>query len=50
LGQTDLSRVRVTGVRMAYEKYKNTSESKGVRAHFQLDENGLLLIDRVNII
>ena len=48
LGRTDLARVRVTGVRTAYEKYKNSSESKGVRAHFQLDENCLLAIDRVS--
>jgi len=50
LGQTDLSRVHVTGVREAYEKYKDIKESKGVKAHFQLDENGLLIIDRVRVI
>jgi hypothetical protein len=50
LGQTDLSRVRVTGVRTAYDKYQNISESKGVKAHFQLDENCLLVIDRVRFI
>ncbi len=50
MGKTELSRVRVNGVRMAYEKYKNISESKGVRAHFHLDESCLLVIDRVKII
>jgi hypothetical protein len=47
LGQTELSRVRVMGVRKAYDKHKDTSESKGVKAHFQLDENSLLVLDRV---
>ncbi len=49
LGQTDLARISVTGVRTAYEKHKDTSESKGVKAHFQLDDNCLLGLDRVNL-
>lgn len=47
LGKTDLARVDVTGVKTIYEKYKDSSEPKGVRAHFQLDESSLLVIDRV---
>ena len=47
LGQTDLFRVRVTGVRTAYDKHQQTSESKGVKAHFQLDDNCLMTLDRV---
>ena len=47
LGQTELSRVHVTGIRETYEKYRNISEPKGVRAHFQLDESSLLVLDRV---
>jgi len=35
------------GVRKAYDKHKDTSESKGVKAHFQLDESSLLVLDRV---
>jgi hypothetical protein len=50
LGQTDLVRVRVIGVRTAYDKYKDIIESKGVKAHFQLDENCLLVIDRVRVV
>jgi len=50
LGQTDLVRVRVTGVRTVYDKYKDIIESKGVKAHFQLDENCLLIIDRVRVV
>ena len=47
LGQTELSRVHVTGIRETYDKYRNMSEAKGVRAHFQLDESSLLILDRV---
>jgi hypothetical protein len=47
LGQTELSRIRVTGVRTAYDKHKDTHESKGVKAHFRLDESCLLGLDRV---
>ena len=48
LGQTDLARISVKGARTAYEKYKDTCESKGIKAHFQLDDNCLLVLDRVN--
>ncbi len=49
LGQTDLARISVTGARTAYEKHKDTSESKGIKAHFLLDDNCLLTLDRVKI-
>ena len=48
LGQTDLGRITVTGARAVYEKHKETCESKGIKAHFQLDDNCLLVLDRVN--
>ncbi|CAF3363071.1 unnamed protein product [Rotaria sp. Silwood1] len=48
LGQTDLSRIHITGVRTVYDKHKDTSESKGIKAHFQLDENCLLVLDRID--
>ncbi|CAF1101794.1 unnamed protein product [Adineta ricciae] len=47
LGQTELLHVSVTGARAAYEKHKDTAESKGIKAHFQLDENCLLSLDRI---
>ncbi len=50
LGQTDLARISVIGARTAYEKHKDTSESKGVKAHFQLDDNSLLVLDRVGFL
>ena len=37
------------GARIAYEKHKDTSESKGIKVHFQLDENSLLILDRVRL-
>ena len=49
LGRTELARISVTGARAAYDKHKDTSESKGVKAHFHLDENCLLNLDRVKL-
>lgn len=48
LGKTDLLRVSVSGARKAYEKHKDTSESKGVKAHFHVDDSSLLTLDRVS--
>ncbi|CAF3581434.1 unnamed protein product [Rotaria socialis] len=50
LGKTDLLRINVSGARKAYEKHQDTSESKGVKAHFQLDDNSLLVLDRVEFV
>lgn len=48
LGKTDLFRIHVKGVRTAYEKHKETCESKGVKAHFHLDESCFMTLDRVS--
>lgn len=48
LGTSDLARISVTGARAAYEKHKDTAESKGVKAHFHLDDSSLITLDRVN--
>lgn len=48
LGKTDLFRVIVENARDAYEKHQGTCESKGIKAHFQLDDNSLLVLDRVS--
>ncbi|CAF1019934.1 unnamed protein product [Adineta steineri] len=50
LGQTELLHVSVSGADKAYEKHKDTSESKGIKAHFQLDDNCLLTLDRVEFV
>ncbi|CAF4590024.1 unnamed protein product, partial [Rotaria socialis] len=50
LGQTDLSRIDVTGVRTAYDKYKDTMESKGIKAHFELDDSSLLVLTRIEFV
>jgi hypothetical protein len=47
LGEKDLFRIYVQDARVAYEKYHTTCESKGIKAHFQLDDNSLLVLDRV---
>lgn len=48
--QTNLARVYVDGVRTIYEKYNDSVESKGARAHFHLDESGILTVDRMEFI
>lgn len=50
LGKTDLFRVTVDDARHIYEKHQSTCESKGIKAHFQLDENSLLTLDRMEFL
>jgi len=50
LGETDLFRVAVEDARRVYEKHQSTCESKGIKAHFQLDENSLLVLDRMEFL
>merc|ERR1719319_467907 len=44
IGKTHLSHVQVEGVPVALEKHKDdvNTESKGIKAHFNLDDSGLL--------
>lgn len=41
IGSLNLSRVAVTGVKAALDKHKG-SESKGIKAHFTMDDSGIL--------
>ncbi|CAF0839119.1 unnamed protein product [Didymodactylos carnosus] len=50
LDHTDLYKVNVKGARHIYQKHKDTAESKGVKAHFRLDENCLIVLDRVEFV
>ncbi|CAF1108117.1 unnamed protein product, partial [Didymodactylos carnosus] len=50
LGRTNLCKVNVKGAHDAYQKHKDTAESKGVKAHFRLDENCLLVLDTVEFV
>ncbi|XP_029029495.1 hypoxia up-regulated protein 1 isoform X2 [Betta splendens] len=45
-GSTNLTTVKLTGVGSSFQKHGD-SESKGIKAHFNMDESGVLLLDRV---
>lgn len=46
-GNTTLQRVILTGIEDAYSKHGTDSESKGVKAHFRMDDGGVLYLDKV---
>ena len=47
-GKQNLSEVSLEGVKEKIEKHvDNFTESKGVKAHFRLDESGILNLDGV---
>ncbi|XP_013398865.1 hypoxia up-regulated protein 1 isoform X3 [Lingula anatina] len=43
----NLTKVTLKGVKAAHEKHSKDAESKGVKAHFRMDESGILTLDRV---
>lgn len=45
-GSQNLTTVKLKGVGESFRKYPN-HESKGIKAHFNLDESGVLSLDRV---
>lgn len=45
-GSLNLTTVKLTGVGDSFEKHAD-AESKGIKAHFNMDESGVLLLDRV---
>ncbi|XP_067935548.1 hypoxia up-regulated protein 1-like [Watersipora subatra] len=50
-GKESLSMVELEGVKEQLDKHvDNFTESKGVKAHFVMDESGLLLLDNVEIV
>ena len=48
LGSVNLTRVEVKGVAAALDKHTPKGESKGVKAFFRMDENGLLTLEKVS--
>ncbi|XP_048257945.1 hypoxia up-regulated protein 1-like isoform X2 [Haliotis rufescens] len=42
-----LSNVSLIGVEDAYKKHKEGAEGKGIKAHFRMDESGILHLDKV---
>lgn len=45
-GSLNLTTVRLTGVGTSFKKHGD-AESKGIKAHFNMDESGVLVLDRV---
>ena len=51
LGHLNLSKVELTGVADALAKHQgNNVESKGIKAHFSMDESGLLNLAGVELV
>jgi hypoxia up-regulated 1 len=47
-GTQNLTTVKLKGVGESFKKYPDY-ESKGIKAHFNLDESGVLSLDRVRV-
>lgn len=47
LGSVNLTTVSVKGVAAALEKHTPKGESKGIKAYFRMDENGILNLEKV---
>lgn len=47
LGSVNLTSVSVKGVAAALEKHTPKGESKGIKAYFRMDENGILNLEKV---
>ena len=47
LGSGNLTTVSVKGVAAALEKHTPKGESKGIKAYFRMDENGILNLEKV---
>lgn len=46
-GSLNLTTVKLSGVGGSFQKHTE-AESKGIKAHFNMDESGVLLLDRVS--
>ena len=50
LGSVNLTSVSVKGVAAALEKHSPKGESKGIKAYFRMDENGILNLEKVRFL
>ncbi|XP_026815433.1 hypoxia up-regulated protein 1 [Rhopalosiphum maidis] len=52
LGSLQLSNIKLNGVRDAYTKYQGQEgiDTKGIKAHFAMDDNGLLILQNVELL
>ncbi|XP_043533656.1 hypoxia up-regulated protein 1 [Chiloscyllium plagiosum] len=48
-GSLNLSTVQLSGIGSSFQKHSD-SESKGIKAHFNMDESGILSLDRVEAV
>lgn len=49
MGTNNVSRISLLNVKEIFEKHKD-EESKGIKAHFRLDDSGLINLDKVMLI
>ncbi|XP_064595263.1 hypoxia up-regulated protein 1-like isoform X2 [Liolophura sinensis] len=47
LGSGEIHKVKLSGVEESFDKHSKEAESKGVKAHFRLDESGLIVLESV---
>uniref|UniRef100_A0A673M3I6 Hypoxia up-regulated protein 1 n=1 Tax=Sinocyclocheilus rhinocerous TaxID=307959 RepID=A0A673M3I6_9TELE len=47
-GSQNLTMVKLSGVGSSFKKHSD-AESKGIKAHFNMDESGVLILDRVKL-
>ena len=50
LGGVSLQKFALTGVEAAFGKHGEDSESKGVKAHFRVDDSGILTLEKVSTV
>lgn len=52
LGSLSLSNIKLNGVQDAYSKYHNKEDvdTKGIKAHFAMDDSGLLVLQNVELL
>lgn len=48
-GSLNLTTVKLTGVGSSFQKHTD-AEPRGIKAHFNMDESGVLLLDRVSYV
>lgn len=49
LGSLNISEVNLKGVKELFEKHSD-KESKGIKVHFNMDESGVLLVDKIDVL
>ena len=47
--QGRIQEVALSGVEEAYAKHTDAEEAKGIKAHFRMDDSGLLSLDLVSL-